>query len=368
MAATIPETRYTKSGDVHIAYQVLGDGPPDLVFVSGFTSHCEHQWEEPTLAQSLRKLASFSRLILMDKRGTGLSDPMSPDQLSLELRMRDMNAVLDAVGSTRAALLGASDGGPMCTLYAATYPDRVPHLVLYAAWARFLQDVDYPFGLPPDAFEAIAAVATAGWGKADVLTVVAPSVANDPGMREWWGRWERLSCSPGTMAAIVRVTFETDVRSVLASVRAPTLVIHRTGDQFASVGHGRYLAEHIPGARLAELPGIDHPHFIGDCNAVVNEVEEFITGTRSAPESTGCWRRCCSPTSSAPPSRRLTAATATGWSCSTTTTPWSGGSSSGLEAGRSRPSATASSRPSTARHARSCARRRSLRGSVALAW
>jgi pimeloyl-ACP methyl ester carboxylesterase len=137
-----------KSGEVHIAYQVLGDGPTDLVFVSGFTSHCEYQWEEPTLAQSLRRMASFSRLIWMDKRGTGLSDPVSPDRLSLELRMRDMNAVLDAVGSTRAALLGASDGGPMCTLYAATYPDRVSHLILYAAWARFLQDVDYPFGLP----------------------------------------------------------------------------------------------------------------------------------------------------------------------------------------------------------------------------
>jgi pimeloyl-ACP methyl ester carboxylesterase len=160
-------------------------------------------------------MASFSRLIWMDKRGTGLSDPVSPDRLSLELRMRDMNAVLDAVGSTRAALLGASDGGPMCTLYAATYPDRVSHLILYASWARFLQDVDYPLGLPPEAFEAIAAVATAGWGKADVLTVVAPSVANDPRMREWWGRWERLSCSPGTMAAIVRVAFETDVRPVL---------------------------------------------------------------------------------------------------------------------------------------------------------
>jgi class 3 adenylate cyclase len=285
MAAMMPETRYVKSGDVHIAYQVLGDGPPDLVFVSGFTSHCEHQWEEPTLAQSLRRLASFSRLIWMDKRGTGLSDPVPPDQLSLELRMRDMNAVLDAVGATRVALLGASDGGPMCTLYAATYPDRVSHLVLYAAWARFLQDADYPFGLPPEAFEAIAAVATAGWGKADVLTVVGPSAANDPRMREWWGRWERLSCSPGTMAAIVGVTFDTDVRLVLASVRAPTLVIHRTGDRFVSVEHGRYLAAHIPGARLVELPGVDHPHFIGDWRAVIDEVEEFVTGTRSSPES-----------------------------------------------------------------------------------
>jgi class 3 adenylate cyclase len=284
MAAAIPETRYTKSGDVHIAYQTLGDGPPDLVHVSGFTSHCEHQWEEPALAQSLQRMASFSRLIWFDKRGTGLSDPVSSDQLSLELRMRDMNAVLDAVGSARVALLGASDGGPWCTLYAATYPDRVSHLVLYATWARFLQDTDYPFGLPTDAWEAVAAMATAGWGKGDVLNVVAPSVANDPRMREWWGRWERLSCSPGTMAAIVRVAFQTDVRQVLASVRVPTLVIHRTGDPFVSVEHGRYLAEHIPGARLVELPGADHPHFIGDWRAVVDEAQEFVTGTRSTPE------------------------------------------------------------------------------------
>jgi len=144
-----------------------------------------------------------------------------------------------AVGSTRAALLGASDGGPMCTLYAATYPERVSHLVLYGTWARFFQDADYPFGLPPEAFEAVAAMATAGWGKGDVLSVVGPSVADDPRMREWWGRWERLSASPGTMAALVRVAFDTDVRQVLASVRAPTLVIHRTGDQFAAVEHGR---------------------------------------------------------------------------------------------------------------------------------
>ena len=140
-AASIPETRYVKSGDVHIAYQVLGTGPPDLVFIAGFTSHCEFQWEEPDLAQSLRRMASFSRLIWFDKRGTGLSDPVSADQLSLELRMRDLDAVLDAVGSRRAALLGASEGGPICTLYAATYPERVSHLILYGTWARFFQDV-----------------------------------------------------------------------------------------------------------------------------------------------------------------------------------------------------------------------------------
>jgi pimeloyl-ACP methyl ester carboxylesterase len=173
--AGIPETRYAPSGDIHIAYQTLGGGPGDLVFVAGFTSHCEHQWEQPDLARSLRRMASFSRLVWFDKRGTGLSDPVPPDQLSLELRMHDMDAVLDAVGSTSAALFGASDGGPMCTLYAATYPDRVSHLVLYGTWARFFQDTDYPAGLPADTFDAIVAMATAGWGHAGVLPVLAPS-------------------------------------------------------------------------------------------------------------------------------------------------------------------------------------------------
>ena len=280
-ATIVPETRYARSGGVHIAYQAFGSGPPDLAFVAGFTSHCEHQWEQPALAASLRRMASFSRLVWFDKRGTGLSDPVPPDQLSLELRMRDMDAVLDAVGSSRAALLGASDGGPMCTLYAATYPDRVSHLVLYGTWARFLQDADYPVGLPLEAFDAIVETATAGWGKGDVLGVIGPSVADDPRMRRWWGRWERLSASPGTMAALVRVAFETDVRQVLPLVRAPTLVLHRTGDRFTTIEHARYLAEHIPDARLVELPGIDHPHFIGDWRAVVDEVEEFVTGTRN---------------------------------------------------------------------------------------
>jgi class 3 adenylate cyclase len=281
--ASVPETRYARSGDVHLAYQTLGDGPGDLVFVAGFTSHCEHQWEQPDLARSLRRMASFSRLVWFDKRGTGLSDPVGPDQFSLELRMRDMDAVLDAVGSRKASLLGASEGGPMCTLYAATYPDRVSHLVLYGTWARFFQDADYPIGLPPEAFEDIAELATAGWGHAGVLPVVGPSVANDPAMRQWWGRWERLSCSPGTVASLVRVAFQTDVRQVLGLVRAPTLVIHRTGDQFASVEHARYLAGHIPDARLVELPGADHPHFIGDWRPIVDEVEEFVTGTRNPP-------------------------------------------------------------------------------------
>jgi class 3 adenylate cyclase len=280
-ATIVPETRYARSGDVHIAYQAFGSGPPDMAFVAGFTSHCEHQWEQPALAASLRRMASFSRLVWFDKRGTGLSDPVPADQLSLELRMRDMNAVLDAVGSSRAAVFGASDGGPMCTLYAATYPDRVSHLVLYGTWARFLQDADYPVGLPAEAFDAIVETATAGWGRGDVLGLVGPSVADDPRTRRWWGRWERLSASPGTMAALVRVAFQTDVRRVLPLVRAPTLVLHRTGDRFVTVDHAHYLAEHIPDARLVELPGVDHPHFIGDWKAVVDEVEEFVTGTRN---------------------------------------------------------------------------------------
>jgi class 3 adenylate cyclase len=276
----IPETRYTRSGDVHIAYQTVGEGPPDLVFVAGFTSHCEHQWEDPALAASLRAMASFSRLIWLDKRGTGLSDPVSPDQLSMEQRMQDLNAVLDAVGSTRAALFGASEGGPMCTLYAATYPERVSHLALYGTWARYLRDDDYPEGLPPEAFDQIMTMATNGWGRGDMVDFVAPTAAGDRGLREWWGRWERLSCSPGTLAELVRVAFATDIRGVLDQVRVPTVVMHRTGDRLAPVGLGRYLAGHIPGARLVELPGDDHPHFIGDWRPIIDEVEELVTGTR----------------------------------------------------------------------------------------
>ena len=276
-----PEVRYAKNGDLHIAYQVLGDSPRDLVFVAGFTSHCEHQWEEPSLARSLERMASFSRLIWFDKRGTGLSDPVLDfDQFTLEQRMDDMRAVMDAAGSKRAAIFGASEGGAMGALFAATYPERVSGLILYGAWARTFQAPDYPYGPPEAAFESLRELGASGWGHAGILPVVAPSVADDARVRDWWARWERLSCSPGTAKRLLEVAFQIDIRDVLSAIHVPTLVIHRTGDRFASVEHGRYLAEHIPGARFVELPGIDHPHFIGDVDSVMDEVAAFVTGHR----------------------------------------------------------------------------------------
>jgi class 3 adenylate cyclase len=243
----VPEIRYVKSDGVHIAYQMLGDGPIDLVFVSGFTSHAEHQWEEPSVARFLLRLASFSRLIWFDKRGTGLSDQVPANEHFLDLRMEDLIAVLDGVGVERVALLGASEGGPTCILFAATSPERVSHLVLYATWARFLQDVDYPIGVPQESAEPMLEMLSGLWGTGEGLAIVAS---------------------------------QADVRHVLASVRVPTLILHRAGDPAAPVAHGRYLAEHIPGATYVELPGVDHPHFIGDADALLDEVQEFLTGSR----------------------------------------------------------------------------------------
>ena len=277
----VPEVRYAKNGGLHIAYQVLGDGPFDLVFVAGFTSHCEHQWEEPALARSLERLASFSRLIWFDKRGTGLSDPvLDVNQFTLEQRMEDLHAVLDAVGSRQAAIFGASEGGAMAALFAATYPRRTSGLVLYGSWARTFRAPDYPVGPPQEMFQSIVDRGRDGWGQAGVLPVVAPSVADDPRIRNWWAQWERLSASPGLAARLLEVAFEIDIRAVLPAIRVPTLVIHRSGDRFAPVEHGRYLAQHIPGAQYVELDGIDHPHFIGDSDAVIDEVESFLTGQR----------------------------------------------------------------------------------------
>jgi class 3 adenylate cyclase/pimeloyl-ACP methyl ester carboxylesterase len=279
--AAVPEVHYAKNGDLHIAYQVLGDGPFDLVFVAGFTSHCEHQWEEPSLARSLERLASFSRLIWFDKRGTGLSDPvLDTNQFTLEQRMEDLHAVLDAVGSKQAAIFGASEGGAMSALFAATYPRRVSALVLYASWARTFQAPDYPVGPPQEMFQSIVDMGRDGWGHAGVLPILAPTVADDPRIRNWWSQWERLSASPGLAARLLEVAFEIDIRAILPAIRVPTLVVHRSGDRFAPVEHGRYLAQHIPGARYVELEGIDHPHFIGDCDAVIDEVESFLTGQR----------------------------------------------------------------------------------------
>ncbi|WP_286569904.1 adenylate/guanylate cyclase domain-containing protein [Variovorax gracilis] len=282
----VPETRYAKSGDCHIAYQVLGEGPLDLVFIPGFVSNVEHCWEDPRMAQFFRRLAAFARLILFDKRGTGMSDPVPIEQLpTLEQRMDDVRAVMDAAGSQRAALVGASEGGPLSFLFAATYPQRVHALVLLAAYARVAWAPDYPFGTDPDNWSSMLERMEAGWGKGVLLTAFAPSVAANPAAREWWARHQRMASSPGAAIAMMRMAFQIDARPVLSAVRVPTLILHRCGDRMVPIEHGRYLAQHIPGARMVELPGADHFFWIGDPDTCLGQIEEFLTGERRAGES-----------------------------------------------------------------------------------
>ena len=279
------ETRYAKSGDLHIAYQVVGGGPSDLVLVPPFVSHVEHYWEEPTVARFLTRLASFSRLILFDKRGTGLSDRVPPDRLpTLEQRMDDVRAVMDATGAERAALFGPSEGGPMSALFAATYPERTTALILYGTFASTVRDATYPWAMDPEERRKVIEAIPEQWGQGAYVDLLAPSMAGDERFRRWWARLERLGASPGAAMALRRMNGEIDIRTTLSAIRVPTLVLHRTGDLDTSIEEGRYLAAHIPGAKFVDLPGADHLPWAGDQDAIVDEVEEFLTGVRPAAE------------------------------------------------------------------------------------
>ncbi len=280
-AVTIPRTHYAAGADgVNIAYQVIGDGPIDLVFVMGWVSHLEYFWREPSFARFLSCLASFARLILFDKRGTGLSDPVPVSDLpTLEQRMTDVQTVLDAVGSTRAALLGVSEGGPLCALFAATYPQRTDALVMVGTYARRMWSPDYPWGVTQEEYDAAIDEIRRNWGGPVGLATRAPSVAADPEFREWWAAYLRSGASPGAVLALTRMNAEIDMRNVLPSIRVPTLILHRTGE-YLPVEGARYVASLIPGAKFVELDGHDHLPFVGDQDAVLFEIEEFLTGTR----------------------------------------------------------------------------------------
>lgn len=276
-----PETMYARSGDVNIAYQVIGEAPIDLVFVMGWVSHLEYFWREPSFARFLLRLATFARLILFDKRGTGLSDRVPLNELpTLEQRMDDVRAVMDAVGSERAALCGVSEGGPMCSLFAATYPEKTLALVMIGTYAKRIRDDDYPWAPTTEQRQHFFAEMREQWGGPVGLEERAPSVTGDPKFREWWATYLRMGASPGAALALTQMNAEIDVRQVLPSVHVPTLVIHRTGDQCLKVEEGRYVAEHIPNAKYVELPGQDHLPFVGDQDAILDEVEEFLTGVR----------------------------------------------------------------------------------------
>jgi len=275
----VPETRYARSGDVNIAYQVVGDGPLDLVLVPGWVSNIDIFWEEPKVARFLRSLAGFARLILFDKRGTGLSDRVT-DTPTLEERMDDVRAVMDAVGSERAGLVGYSEGGPMCALFAATYPERTTALVMIGSYARRTRTQDYPFGPEPAERDAFIASIEGSWGTPFALDARAPSAVDDERFRQWWARMLRTSASPAAAVALTRANMEIDVRHILPSIRVPTLILHATGDLTVEIEHGRYLATHIPGAKLVEFESDDHlPWFVGH-ETILSNIQEFLTGAR----------------------------------------------------------------------------------------
>jgi class 3 adenylate cyclase len=283
--AEMPSTRYVKSDDVHIAYQVIGEGPLDLLFVPGFVSNIETIWQSPEQSAFFRRLASFSRLILFDKRGTGMSDRGS-QIFTLEQRMHDVQAILDAVGSKQTALFGISEGGPMSLLYTATYPERTSALVIYGSYAKRSWAPDFPFGWKDEQWQRVLDDIEHNWGSPQSLSIAmrAPSAAGDTYVAERIASYYRAAASPGAAAAIMRMNRDIDVRHILPATRVPTLILHRTAEHVLDVGHARYMAEHIPGAKLVELSGEDHPPWLGDSNAVLGEVEQFLTGKRQAQE------------------------------------------------------------------------------------
>jgi pimeloyl-ACP methyl ester carboxylesterase len=278
-----PQVHYAKSGDVHIAYQVIGSGAVDLVFIPGLFSNLDHNWEEPGFADFLRRLAAFSRLIVVDPRGTGLSD-RAQRHPPMEEQVDDLLSVLDAAGSRSAAFFGFSQGGPIALLFAATHPERIRALVLYATYATPVWHEDYPWGRSAEWLDEFDRRIEREWGTGFFLPQIAPSRVDDPSFRTWWARMERLSCGPGNAQAYYRVYSRIDLRSILSSIRVPTLVLQRDADVFRDPGHSHYLADHIPGTRLVGLSGVDHLPYVGDADAILEEVQEFLTGVRTLPD------------------------------------------------------------------------------------
>jgi pimeloyl-ACP methyl ester carboxylesterase/DNA-binding winged helix-turn-helix (wHTH) protein len=277
-----PDVRYARSGAMNIAYQVIGSGPIDLVFVMGWVSHLEYFWTEPSFARFLTRLASMGRLIVFDKRGTGRSDPVPVSQLpALDERLDDVRAVMEAAGSRRAVLVGVSEGGPLCTLFAATYPHKTDALIMIGSYARRLKDADYPWGLTREEHETFLGGLLERWGGPVGIEDRAPTRASDPRFREWWATYLRMGASPGAAVALTRMNAQIDVRDVLPAVQVPTLVIHRTGDRCLPVDGSRYIASKIPGAALVELPGEDHLPFVGAQDEILEAIERFLAESPS---------------------------------------------------------------------------------------
>lgn len=275
--------RYARNGSVHLAFQSFGEGERDLLLVPGFVSHVEFVWEHPPYRRFMNRLASFARVTVYDKRGSGLSDPLDA-AAGFDQHLDDLAAVIDAADATRPALMGWSEGAAVAALFSAHHPQEVRSLVLYGAFPTMLQGPDYPHGVPKDAFEPMLEALSEAWGEGVSLSFLALEKLEDEGFRRWWGRYERASGSPGLAVSAMRMDSELDIRDTLPAIHVPTLLIHRRDDPGVSVEGARLMAEQIPDARLVELPGTIHWPWIGDADAVVEEVEEFLTGTRQAVE------------------------------------------------------------------------------------
>ncbi len=278
-----PETRYAKSGDVSIAYQVLGSGSLDLIYVMGWVSNVEYFWQEPSMNRFLRQLSSFSRLILFDKRGTGLSDKVV-NLPTLEQRMDDVRAVMDAVGSEKAALFGVSEGGPMSVLFAATYPERTRALIMYGSYAKRVWSSDYPWAPTPDQRQVFFDTIKNGWGGVVDLETLAPGAMKDERFKQWWAGYLRHSASPADALALAKMNTEIDIRDILPAIHVPSLIIHRTGDLDISIEGSRYMAQQIPNAKFIALAGSDHLPWVGETEKLLNEIEIFLTGELQASE------------------------------------------------------------------------------------
>jgi class 3 adenylate cyclase len=270
------QPKYAKSGDVHIAYRVFGDGPRDIVLIPGTLSHVELLWEVSSHEHLLKRLAAFARVIVFDKRGQGLSDRVA--EFTLEERIDDVRAVMDAAGSERATIYGWSEGGPMCLMFAATYPHRTSALIIFGSFASMRAE---PWGVAPEMLDRFLGALDEHWGEGILLRLNAPSRSKDPAFVQWFSRIERAAASPGSVLALIRANYEIDVRHLLPTIQAPTLILHRAGDALVPVAAGRYRAEHISGSKYIEMPGTDH--MVTDTetqDVIADEIEEFITGTR----------------------------------------------------------------------------------------
>jgi pimeloyl-ACP methyl ester carboxylesterase/DNA-binding CsgD family transcriptional regulator len=281
---SMPQTKYARSGDFYLAYQEFGDGPQTILFVGGFLSHLELMWEEPTLAQFLRNLSQVARVIFFDKRGVGLSDRVGSSPTTEET-MEDILIILKAVDCDKAVIMSASEGGPVAVMFAATYPQRTSHLILYGTMPKWIRSYDYPWALSRSQYDQWLQMMVDDWGMPLSLPQFAPSRADDPDFQEWWGRVMRLAATPGSIKGVLESLRDIDVRPILSHVNAPTLVLHRTGDKAVPIAGGRFMAKHLPNARFVELNGQDHWWWVGDSDSILHEIERFLSETNVTAES-----------------------------------------------------------------------------------